>query len=43
MMAHKQILQWQAEHPTITWAFWIIVWIVVLVLMFKPGNLAGMT
>ena len=42
MMLHKRILQWQAEHPTITWIFWITVWIFVLILLFKPGRLSGM-
>jgi hypothetical protein len=22
---HKRILEWQAEHPNVTWAFWIVV------------------
>ncbi len=42
MQLHKRILEWQAEHPTITWIFWIIVWALVLVVLFKPGKLAGM-
>ena len=42
MMLHKRILQWQADHPTITWVFWIIVWLVVLFILFKPARLGGM-
>ena len=36
MMLHKQILQWQADHPTVTWVFWTVVWIIVLLILFKP-------
>jgi len=36
MAFHKQILVWQAEHPTATWIFWIIVWAVVLAVLFWP-------
>ena len=36
MAIHKQILEWQAAHPTITWIFWAIIWIIVFVLLFKP-------
>jgi len=43
MMLHKRILQWQADHPTITWILWIIVWLLVILLLFKPGRLSGMT
>lgn len=43
MALHKRILEWQAAHPTITWLFWLIVWIVVLVLLFKPSSTGGMT
>ena len=39
MNFHKRILQWQAEHPTITWAFWGVVWAIVLILLFWPGAL----
>lgn len=42
MMLHKRILQWQAEHPTITWILWGIVWLLVIALPFKPGKLSGM-
>ncbi len=38
----KRILQWQADHPTITWIVWIIVWTLVLILLLKPGSLSGM-
>lgn len=46
-MLHKRILQWQAEHPTITWPtitwiVWGIVWLLIIVLLFKPGRLSGM-
>jgi hypothetical protein len=43
MMLHERILRWQAEHPTITWIFWIVVWVVVLALLFKPTRIGGMT
>jgi hypothetical protein len=42
IMFHKRILEWQAEHPTITWIFWIIVWIFVFVLLFRPTRIGGM-
>ena len=35
-MLHKRLLEWQAEHPNITWAFWIIVWLIVLSILFWP-------
>jgi len=38
MAIHKQLLVWQAAHPTITWIFWVIIWIIVLVLLFKPST-----
>jgi hypothetical protein len=41
MMFHKRILECHAEHPTITWIFWIIVWILVLIVLFKPGRIGG--
>jgi len=37
---HRKILQWQADHPTITWAFWIVVWAIVLWLLFWPRRAA---
>jgi hypothetical protein len=37
MAVHKTILEWQAAHPTITWIFWIMVWVIVFVLLFRPG------
>jgi hypothetical protein len=33
---HKRILEWQAEHPTITWVGWGIVWAIVLLALFWP-------
>jgi hypothetical protein len=33
---HKRVLVWQAEHPNVTWAFWIVVWVIVLALLFWP-------
>ena len=36
MRLHKKILEWQAEHPTITWLFWGAIWVVVLVLLLWP-------
>ncbi|HSR54969.1 MAG TPA: hypothetical protein VLN73_01920 [Alphaproteobacteria bacterium] len=38
MQIHQRILQWQADHPNITWLVWGIVWIIVLVLLFWPGR-----
>ena len=29
MTFHKRVLEWQAEHPTQTWIFWIVVWAIV--------------
>ncbi|MHC4816259.1 MAG: hypothetical protein ACYTFN_24665 [Planctomycetota bacterium] len=40
MSIHKRILHWQAEHPNITWAFWIVVWSIVLFLLFWPQKSA---
>ena len=37
MTWHRDILRWQADHPNITWAFWVIVWGLVVVLLFWPG------
>lgn len=33
---HQRILQWQADHPNITWLVWGIVWLIVLLLLFRP-------
>ncbi len=33
---HKRVLEWQAEHPNITWVFWLIVWAGVLALLLWP-------
>jgi len=38
MAIHKQILEWQAEHPTITWIVWAIIWLVVLIVLCKPSS-----
>jgi hypothetical protein len=39
MVIHKRILEWQAAHPIITWAFWGIVWAIVLVVLLRPQAL----
>lgn len=36
LMLHKRVLEWQAEHPTITWIGWGIVWAIVLTMLFWP-------
>jgi hypothetical protein len=36
MAIHKKILEWQAEHPNVTWIGWCIVWALVLVVLFWP-------
>jgi hypothetical protein len=36
MAVHKKILVWQADHPTITWIGWGIVWAIVLAAVFWP-------
>ncbi len=36
MAFHKRILEWQAENPTVTWIFWIVVWAIVFALLFWP-------
>ena len=38
MAIHKQILEWQAAHPTITWIGWGIVWAITLSLLFWPSK-----
>jgi hypothetical protein len=38
MAIHRQILEWQAAHPTMTWIFWNVIWIIVFVLLFKPSG-----
>lgn len=40
-MLHRRILQWQADHPTIAWIFWIVVWAIVFFILFKPTRIAG--
>jgi hypothetical protein len=42
MAIHKRILEWQAAHPTITWLAWSIIWIVVLILLFKPTRVGAL-
>ena len=37
MTLHKKILEWQAEHPTITWIIWGVIWAVVVVLLLWPS------
>jgi hypothetical protein len=41
MALHKEILQWQADNPTITWIFWILVWLLVFYLLFRPSTVGG--
>ncbi|MDP2332113.1 MAG: hypothetical protein Q8M19_15610 [Reyranella sp.] len=41
MNVHRKILEWQAAHPTVTWIFWGIVWLIVLLVLFKPTSTAG--
>jgi len=41
MTLHKEILRWQADNPTITWIFWILVWLLVFYLLFRPGTVGG--
>jgi hypothetical protein len=36
MAIHKDILEWQAAHPNITWFGWIVAWITVLAILFWP-------
>ena len=38
MEIHKNLLEWQAAHPTITWIVWGIVWVIVFILLFKPSS-----
>ncbi len=40
MTLHKRILEWQAEHPNLTWIFWIVVWVLVFVLLLSPRGTA---
>ena len=40
MAFHKRILEWQAEHPTVTWIFWIAVWGIVIALLFWPKRVS---
>ena len=41
MKTHRRILQWQAEHPVITWIAWGIIWLVVFILLFQPRAASG--
>jgi hypothetical protein len=41
MAIHRQILEWQAAHPTITWIGWGIVWAIVLSLLLWPAKGLG--
>ena len=41
MAIHKQILEWQAAHPNITWIGWGIVWAFVLAILFWPRPVGG--
>jgi len=41
MAMHKRVLQWQADNPTITWIFWILIWLLVFYLLFRPGALGA--
>jgi hypothetical protein len=36
MAMHKQILEWQARHPIITWVAWGVIWTIVFVALFWP-------
>jgi hypothetical protein len=36
MTFHKRILEWQAEHPAVTWIFWVVVWGIAFVLILWP-------
>jgi hypothetical protein len=41
MAVHRKILEWQAEHPTLTWIVWGIIWLFVLILLFRPTSTGG--
>jgi hypothetical protein len=41
MAVHRKILEWQAENPTLTWIFWILVWAFVFCLLFRPAPAVG--
>ena len=38
MAIYREILEWQAAHPTMTWIFWAIIWIIVFILLFRPSS-----
>ena len=35
MHFHKRILEWQVAHPNLTMAFWGIIWVIVLAVVFR--------
>jgi hypothetical protein len=41
MEIHRQILEWQAAHSTITWIVWGIIWVIVIILLFSPKKTAA--
>lgn len=41
MKIHQKILQWQADHPAITWVTWGIIWLVVFILLFQSRAAGG--
>src|SRR5215472_15456756 len=36
MEIHKEILEWQAPHPTVNWIVWGTIWVIVFILLFSP-------
>lgn len=38
MNIHKKILVWQADHPEITWLIWGIIWLIVIILLFRSSS-----
>lgn len=36
MAIHRKILEWQADHPNVTWIGWGVVWLIVLAILFWP-------
>lgn len=36
MAIHRKILEWQAEHPNVTWIGWGIVWALVFAAVLWP-------
>lgn len=37
MEIHKKILEWQAAHPNITWFVWGVIWLIVIILLFRSS------